>query len=67
MSKIFSTYFTPQIKEINHPAILQERKLNIDPAEYQRNMVENYKPSEKNKINRVGNHKHWPASIKETI
>ena len=26
-----------------------------------------YKPSEKKKINRVDNHKHWPASIKETI
>ena len=25
-----------------------------------------YKPS-KNKFNRVDNHKHWPASIKETI
>ena len=25
-----------------------------------------YKPSEKT-INRVDNHKHWPASIKETI
>ena len=26
-----------------------------------------YKPSEKKKTNRVDNHKHWPASIKETI
>ena len=25
-----------------------------------------YKPSE-NKFNRVDNHKHWPASIKDTI
>ena len=26
-----------------------------------------YKPSEKKKINRIDDHKHWPASIKSTI
>ena len=26
-----------------------------------------YKPSEKKKINRVDNQKHWPASIKERV
>ena len=69
MSNIFSTCVTPQIKEIkeiNHPEILQEWKLNIDAAEYERNMVENYKPSEKKKINRLADHDHWPASIKST-
>ena len=25
-----------------------------------------YKPSEKKKINRIDDHKHWPASIKST-
>ena len=34
MSNLFSTYVTPQVKEINHPAIVQEWKLNIDSAEY---------------------------------
>ena len=29
-SRLFSTYVTPQIKEIYHPEIIQERKLNID-------------------------------------
>ena len=68
MSTIFNTYVTPQMKEINHPSFLQEWKLNIDAAEYEKNMKANiYKPSEKNKINCVDNHKHWPASIKETI
>ena len=47
MSKLFSTYVTPQIKEINHPAIIQEWKLNIDAAEYERNMAENYRPCDK--------------------
>ena len=68
MSTIFNTYVTPQIKEINHLEFLQEWKLNIDAAEYEKNIKANmYKPSEKKKINLVDNHKHWPASIKETI
>ena len=65
MSTIFSTYVTPQIKEINHPELLQEQKLNLDAAEYEKNMKANmYKPYEKNKFNPVDNKKHWPASIK---
>ena len=64
MSTIFNTYVIPQIKENNHPEFLQEWKLNIDAAEYKNNMKANmYKPSEKKKINRVDNHKYWPASI----
>ena len=51
MSTIFNTYVTPEIKEINHPAFLQEWKLNIDAAEYERDKVANmYKPSEKIKL-----------------
>ena len=39
---------TPQIKEINHPSLLQEWKLNLDAAEYEKSMKANiYKPSEK--------------------
>ena len=29
-------------------------------------MAENYKPSEKKKINSLADHEHWPASIKST-
>ena len=48
MITIFSTYVTLQIKEIHHPALFQEWKLNIDAAEYEKNMMANiYKPSEK--------------------
>ena len=51
MSTIFNTYVTPQIKEINHPEFLQEWKLNIDTAEYEKNIEANmYKPSEKKLI-----------------
>ena len=68
MINIFSTYVAPQIKEIHHPELLQEWKLNIDAAEYENNMNANmYKPSEKKRIHRVDSNEHWPTSIKETI
>ena len=48
--------------------MLQEWKLNIDAAEYEKHMKANmYKPSEKKKFNRVDSDKHWPASIKNKI
>ena len=68
MITIFSAYVAPQIKEIHHPELLQEWKLNLDTAEYKKNMKANmYKPYEKNKIHRVDSDEHWPTSIKETI
>ena len=50
MSRLFSTYVTPQIKEIYNPAIIQECKLNIDAAEYEKNVVKSHLPSHKNKL-----------------
>ena len=51
MITIFSTYVAPQIKEIHHPALLQEWKLDLDAVEYEKNMIANmYKPSEKKLI-----------------
>ena len=48
MITIFSTYVTPQIKEIHNPDLLQEWKLNLDSAEYEKNMKVNmYKTSGK--------------------
>ena len=47
MDRLFSTYITPQIKEIYHPAIIQEWKLNIDGAEYEKNMTKLHVPSHK--------------------
>ena len=66
MYRLFSTYITPQIKEIYHPAIIQEWKLNIDAAEYEKNMSLTHLPSTK-KINRIDDFEHCPASIKTTI
>ena len=55
---IFSAYVEPLIKYINHPALLQEWRLNPDAAEYERNIDANlYKPSEKKKFNRYNSDK----------
>ena len=55
------------MKEIYHPAILQEWKLNIDAKEYEKHMLICRKPSSKKRINRIDNSDHWPESIKRTI
>ena len=48
---IFSAYVEPLIKEINHPVLLQDWKLNLDTSKYERNIDANmYKPSEKKEI-----------------
>ena len=65
MDRLFSTYITPQIKEIYHPEIIQERKLNIDSAEYEKNMTLTHVPSTKKY--RKDEFKHWPKSIKSTM
>ena len=64
MITIFSTYVAPQIEKIHHTELLQEWKLNIDAAEYKKQMKANmYRPSEK--FNRVDSDKHWPKSIEK--
>ena len=49
MDILFSTYITPTIKEIYHPEIIQEWKLNIDAEEYEKNMSLTHLPSSKKK------------------
>ena len=49
MNRLFGTYVTPQTKEIYHPATIQEWKLNIDAAEYEKNMTLTHVTSTKNK------------------
>ena len=45
---IFSAYVEPLLKDINHPVLLQERKLNLDAAAHERNIDANMsKPSDK--------------------
>ena len=45
MDRLFSTYVTPKIKKIHHPEIIQEWKLNIDAAEYEKNTTLSHGPS----------------------
>ena len=48
---IFSAYVLPLLKDINHPTLLQERKLNLDASAYERNIDANVsKPSDKKKL-----------------
>ena len=68
MITIFSTYVAPKLKEIHHPELLQEWELNLDAAEYKKNMRDNmYRPSEKKKFNCVDSDEHRPTSIKNKI
>ena len=65
---IFIAYVLPLIQGINHPALLQEWRLNIDAAEYEQNIDANlYKPSKKKKFNCHDSEDYWPTSIKEKI
>ena len=54
--------------DINHPEFLQERNLNIDAADYDRNIdAKLYKPSDKNKFNCHNSEDLWSTSIKYKI
>ena len=45
---IFSAYVVPLLKDIKHPALLQEWKLNPDAAVYEKNIDANMpKPSDR--------------------
>ena len=62
---ILSAYVEALIKEINHPSLLQERRQNLDAAEYKRYIDANlYKPSEKKKFNCHDSDYYWPTPIK---
>ena len=45
---IFSAYIVPLLKDINHPALLQESKINLDSEVYENNIDANMsEPSDK--------------------
>ena len=50
MDRLFIKYVTPQIKEIYHQEIIQEWRLNIDVAEYEKYMTLSHVPSAFKKI-----------------
>ena len=38
---IFSAYFLPLLKDVNHPELIKQRKLNLDDAAYKINIDAN--------------------------
>ena len=60
--KIFSAYVAPLLKDTNHPALIQEWKLNIDASVYKNNINANMsKPSDKKEIYRHDSNLYWPT------
>ena len=57
---IFGEFVEPLLKYITHAALLQEWKINLDAAEYERNIDANlYKPLKK--INLNDSDSYWPT------
>ena len=68
INNTFITNFELLLQDINHPAFLQECKLNLDAAVYEKEIDANlYKPSDKKEIYRHDSNLYWPTSIKDTI
>ena len=66
--KFFSKYFVSLLKDINHPYLLQEWKLNLVAAAYEKNIDANLsKISDKKEIFRHDSDMYWPTIIKDTI
>ena len=65
---IFSAYFLPLLKYINHPALFQEWKLNLDASAYEKHIDANIsKPSYEKVINCHDSNLYRPNSIKDII
>ena len=65
INNIFCTYVEPLLNDINYPALIQELKLNIDAAVYEKQIDDNvYKSLVKKEIDRHDRKSYWPTSIK---
>ena len=65
---IFSAYFVPLFKDINHPALLKYWKLNLDADAYERNIDANMsKPSDLKQIDRCDSNLYCATKIKDII
>ena len=65
MVDIFIDYLVPIINDPYHPALIEERKQNINAAAYENNLNTDVKiPSIKKKIDRNNKNEYWPTSIK---
>ena len=68
INNTFITYVEPLLIYINHPALIQEWKLNIHAAAYEKKIDSDvYKTSAKKKIDCHDSDWYWTTSIKYTI
>ena len=64
----FIKYDEPLLNYINHPALIQEWKLNLYASAYEKKIDSGvYKPSSKKEIDRHDSDSYWPTSIKDKI
>ena len=65
---IFIEHVVPLLKYISHPALLQERKLNLYAEAYERNNDANMsKNSDKKEFDCHDSNLYWPTTIEGTI
>ena len=64
---IFSAYVEPLLKDINHPELLQEWKLNIDAAQWKKKLILTYLNLLKKETNCHDSDLYWKTPIKDTI
>ena len=61
----FTEYLVPVMKYIDHPALIEEWKQNIDAATYEKNLKQDVNLlSIKTHIDRNDKSGYWPTSVK---
>ena len=64
INNIFSTHVEPLLNDINNPALVQECKINLDAAAYEKIDAKANIPSYKKEIDRHDRNTYWPISTK---
>ena len=68
MDKLFDEYHLPLLKDIDHTALIPERKQNLDADDYEDKFNKEIKlPSNKKEIDLHGSMTYWLTIIKEVI
>ena len=66
--ELFIEYLVPIMDNIDHPALIEERKQNIDADSYENNIYQDVKlPPIKKSFDRNDKTEYWTTSIKESI
>ena len=68
IDKLFIEKLVPIMKNINHPALIEEWKQNLDFAAYENNIKQYMKiTSIKKQNDRNDKTEYWPTSINESL